>query len=264
MPNEEDSKLSGRYLYGIIPGVADFQTTGIDGNPVYLISYRDIAALVHACHPKAYESSNREQVENWLRQHQNVVDEALRYTNSLIPMSFDGIIDGSSASNPDDVLKQWLQERYNSIKDLLKQLSGCVEYGIKIFCSDEILIEKVTKENPEIVELNDRLLSMSKGTAFLFRSELSQKIRKAVAAECQILANEIIIKIRQVVIDLKENKLDKEVSGNQRTILNLAVLAHPDQVEVIGDLLENLQTNGHYRVAFTGPWPAYSFVKDLN
>ena len=153
MPNEIDSKLSGRYIYGIIPSVTGFQTTGIDGNPVYLIFYRDIAALVHSCHPKAYQSSNREQVENWLRQHQNVLDEALKHTNSLIPMSFDGIIDGSSISDPDDILKQWLQERYILIKDLLEQLSGCVEYGIKIYCSNEMLTAKVTKENPEIVGL---------------------------------------------------------------------------------------------------------------
>jgi hypothetical protein len=259
-----DTNMSGRYIYGIVFGGDDFQSTGIDGNPVYTVSYRDIGALVHSCPPNAYESTDREQVENWLRQHQKVVDEALKYTNSLVPMSFDVIIDGSSADNPENVLKQWLQERYTPLKDLLEQLSGRVEYGIKIYYSIEKLTEKVTKENPEIIELTNRLASMSKGTAYLFRSELSQKIRKAVEEEGKILATEIIVKIGQMVIDVKENKVEAEISNSQKPILNLAVLADPDKVDVIGDFLESLQTNGGYVITFTGPWPVYSFVKDLN
>jgi hypothetical protein len=258
-----DTQLSGRYIYGIVLGAKDFHTTGIEGNPVFTVSYGDITALVHSCDLKAYESDDREQVEKWLRQHQNVMDEALEYTNSLIPMSFDIIIDGSSAPNPDDVLKQWLKERYDRLKDLLEQFSGRAEYGIKIFCPNESLTEKVAKEDPEIVELSNRLATMSKGTAFLFRSELSQKIRNAVARECKVLANEIIAKIRPMVIDIKESAPDKEISNNQRSILHLAVLINPDKVELIGDFLENLQASGQYAVVFTGPWPAYSFVKDI-
>jgi hypothetical protein len=259
----EDFNLSGRYIYGIVFGTDDFQTAGIDANPVYTILYRDIGALVHSCYPKAYESQDREQVENWLRQHQKVLDEALNHTNSLVPMSFDVIIDGSSSADPDNILKQWLEERYNPIKDLLEQLSGRAEYGIKIYSSVAMLTEKVTKENPDIIELSNRLASMSKGTAYLFQSELSQKIRKAVDEECRVLATEINAKIRQIVIDLKENKLEPEISDHQKAILNLAVLAEPEKVEALGDLLENLHAQNQYKVVFTGPWPAYSFVKDL-
>jgi hypothetical protein len=259
----EDTGLSGRYVYGIIFGTDDLETTGIDNNPVYTIFCRDIGALVHACSPNPYESTDRDQVEEWLRQHQNVLDEAFKHTSSVVPMTFDMIIDGSSAANPDDVLRDWLQERYSSIKSLLEQLSGRAEYGIKINCSIETLTEKVTQENPEIIELSNRIASMNKGTAYLFRSELAQKIRKAVEEECKLLAKKIIAEIRPLVSDLKENKLDSEVSNNQKPILNMAVLADPDKIEIIGAFLESLQTKSQYTVVFTGPWPAYSFVKDL-
>ncbi len=258
-----DSELSGRYIYGIVLGAIDFQTTGIDGNPVYIVSHRDISALVHACSPRPYQSNDRDQVGNWLRQHQNVVEEALKSAGSVIPMSFDIIIDGPASVNPDDVLKQWLQERYDSIKILLERLCGTAEYGIKIYYSIETITAKAVAENPEIAELSNRLASMSKGTAFLFKSELSQKIRKAIEVECKNIKNEILNQIRQMIIDYKENKTDPEVSNNQKMILNLAVLADPDKVEVIGDFLESLQTIRRYTVFFTGPWPAYSFVADL-
>jgi hypothetical protein len=268
MLGEEDLNRfqSARYVYGIMHGAdQNFNTFGIEGNQVYLIQYRDIGALVHACLPQPYQSGDRKQVENWLRQHQNVVAEALCHTDSLIPMSFDVIINGTSASNPDDVLRQWLQDRYNSIKDLLKQLSGREEFGIKIYGSPEELTAKVTEENPEVIELSNRIASMSKGTAFLYKSELSQKIRKAINEECGGLATEIIHEIRQRVVDIKENKPDSAVSGdNLKPILNLAVLAEPDKVESIGELLESYQNKRHLTVIFTGPWPAYSFVKDLN
>jgi hypothetical protein len=260
----EEFNLFGRYIYGIVFGANDFRTTGIDGNPVYTISYRDINALVHACNPKAYESQDREEVETWLRQHQKVLDEALEHTVSLVPMSFDVIIDGSSSAAPDDLLCQWLEERYGLIKDLLERFSGRAEYGIKVYGSVATLTEKVTKENPDIIELSNRLASMSKGTAYLFQSELSQKIRKAVDEECLNLAAEISAKIRPIVTDLKENKLETGTSDCQKAILNLAVLAEPESVEVIGDLLESLQTENQYKIVFTGPWPAYSFVKDLD
>jgi hypothetical protein len=260
----EDFNLFGRYIYGIVFGADDFHTAGIDGNPVYTISYRDIGALVHACSPKAYESQDREEVETWLRQHQRVLDEALKHTDSLVPMSFDVIIEGSSSADPDDLLCQWLEERYASVKDLLERFSGRAEYGIKVYGSVAMLTEKVTKENPDIIELSTRLASMSKGTAYLFQSELSQKIRKAVDEECLNLAAEISAKIRPIVTDLKENKLETGTSDCQKAILNLAVLAEPESVEVIGDLLESLQTENQYKIVFTGPWPAYSFVKDLD
>ncbi len=259
----DDNSLSGRYVYGIVLEADAFQTTGINDNPVYMIPYRDIGALVHACPSHAYESTDREQVEKWLREHQNVLDKAFKHTNSLVPMTFDMIIDGSSAANPDTVLEQWLQDRYEAIRKLLNQLSGRAEYGVKIYCSLEMLTEKVSKERPEIIELTNKIASMNKGTAYLFKSELAQKIRKAVEEESKTLAKEICAKIRPLISDLKENKLDTEVSNNQKPILNIAILADPDKVETVGNLLENLQMSGQYTIVFTGPWPAYSFVKDL-
>ncbi len=259
----DDTRLSGRYVYGIVLETDDFQTTGINDNPVYMIPYRDIGALVHACPSHAYESTDREQVEKWLREHQNVLDRAFKHTSSLVPMTFDMIIDGSSAANPDTVLEQWLQDRYEAIRNLLNQLSGRAEYGVKIYCSLEMLTEKVSKERPEIIELTNKIASMNKGTAYLFKSELAQKIRKAVEEESKRLAKEICAKIRPLISDLKENKLDTEVSNNQKPILNIAILADPGKVETVGNLLENLQMSGQYTIVFTGPWPAYSFVKDL-
>ncbi|HBE80152.1 MAG TPA: hypothetical protein DDW65_20575 [Firmicutes bacterium] len=261
--SSEDTGLSGRYVYGIIFGSDELQTTGIDNSPVYTIFCRDIGALVHACAPNPYESTDRAQVEKWLRQHQDVLDQAFKLTSSVVPMTFDMIIDGSSAANPDDVLQDWLQERYSPIKSLLEQLSGRAEYGIKINCSIETLTEKVTQENPEIIELSNRIATMNKGTAYLFKSELAQKIRKAVEEECKLLAKKIIAEVRPLVSDLKENKLDSEISNNQKPILNMAILAEADKIEVIGAFLESLQTKSQYTVVFTGPWPAYSFVKDL-
>ena len=126
-----------------------------------------------------------------------------------------------------------------------------------------MLTEKVSKESPEIIELTNRIATMKQGTAYLFKSELAQKIRKAVDEECKALAKEISAKIRPLVADLKENKLDTEVTNNQKPMLNVAVLTEPDKVEIVGDLLENLQKGGQFTIAFTGPWPAYSFVKDL-
>lgn len=259
----DDNALSGRYVYGIVLEADDFQFRGINDNPVYMIPYRDIGALVHACPSHAYESTDREQVEKWLREHQNVLDKAFKHTSSLVPMTFDMIIDGSSAANPDTVLEQWLQDRYEAIRKLLSQLSGRAEYGVKIYCSLEMLTEKVSKERPEIIELTNKIASMNKGTAYLFKSELAQKIRKAVEDESKTLAKEICLKIRPLISDLKENKLDTEVSNNQKPILNIAILADPERVETVGNLLENLQMSGQYTIVFTGPWPAYSFVKDL-
>jgi hypothetical protein len=261
--SSEDTGLSGRYIYGIIFGTDELQTTGIDNSPVYTIFCRDIGALVHACAPNPYESTDRAQVEKWLRQHQDVLDKAFKHSSSVVPMTFDMIIDGSSATNPDDVLRDWLQERYSPIKSLLEQLSGRAEYGIKINCSIETLTETVTQENPEIIELSNRIASMNKGTAYLFKSELAQKIRKAVEEECKVQAKKIIAEIRPLVSDLKENKLDSEISNNQKPILNMAVLVEPDKIEAVGTFLESLQIKSQYTVIFTGPWPAYSFVKDL-
>lgn len=263
-PGNADLTPAGRYIYGIGLGAKkNFKTKGIEDAEVYLISYKDIAAIVHKCPTVPYQTDDREIAAVWITKHQEVLDEAMMNFSCLIPMGFDVIIDGSSVKDPDTVVRSWLKDRYSAITDQMKRLSGKVEYGVKVICAGDVLTSMATK-NPEIIEATKRLEGMSKGASYLLRSELDKKIRAAVENLRNSMAKEISDKLREFVDDLKENKPAKENPNGKMNILNVALLADPAKVEVIGEFLEEIQTRPGMEVSFTGPWPPYNFVKDLD
>jgi hypothetical protein len=260
-----DPNLLGRYIYGIVSGGKKYvHFEGIDQAKVYLIWYKDVGILTHQCLPEPYQSQDRLQVENWLKTHQQVLDKATAEFGSLIPMSFDVIIDGSKDKNPDETVRQWLEERYEAITSLMEKIKNKVEYAIKVYSTSEMILEKAKLRNPAIDELNQKIAGMSKGTAHLFKGELNNLIRTTSEEVRNSIADQIVVRIQTVAVEIIEERGNKTEGVDSELIVNLSVLADPDQVNVIGEILEDCQNNFKVTINFTGPWPPYSFVSDID
>ncbi|HYH03226.1 MAG TPA: GvpL/GvpF family gas vesicle protein [Bacillota bacterium] len=260
--------LSGLYIYGIILGDNSkpilFNPSGLDYQSVRIIWYRNIGAMVHDCPPEAYQSADREIVATWLRQHQEVLDKALARFPSVIPMSFDIIFKATSELDAEQVVVGWLESNYLKVMELLNNLVGKVEFGIKVVCSNDVLTQRAENANPAIQRLKKRMASMSTGTAYLYRAELESMIRKARSEVKQVMLENLCQCLKQVVCATKEHKVSKMwKSDGEEEILNLAVLVNPQATDSLGVLLEEYQNRMGVRVHFTGPWPTYSFVQDM-
>jgi hypothetical protein len=258
--------LTGRYLYGIGWGsYPRLEVKGLDDAPVHGIEYQEVVAVVHACQPRPYESAEPGTAEAWVLRHQQVLDQLAPSFRYIIPMGFDVIVDGTQAADPDQVVRDWLAVRYERIMEQMQRLSGNMEYGVRFLIDAERLAAMAPERNPRVGELERKLVGMSKGTAYLFRNELNNTLRETmeeIQAEIGADLKQLLIPL---VAELKEdNSVTKPQTGQEILVANLAILAEDSLVEAVGAALEEIQTRYGARVEFTGPWPPYSFVEELD
>jgi hypothetical protein len=259
-----DIELTGRYLYGLVRGTpGSFTAKGIDQAPVRLIWYKDLGAITHSCVSAPYQSNDRDQVTGWLKRHEQILELANDKFNDIVPIGFDTILDGSKANDPDEIVVNWLTENYDSMIELAQKLAGKVEYGIRIACLSEKLVEIAKNHNPAIQRLVKKMAGMKPGTAYLYRTELDSLIRSSVNEVRGLMTRELLEKLKNVVVDIKEGSITKKFDeSGAEVIANLAVLTEPAKADDLGTILEDFQNRLQVRVIFTGPWPGYSFVND--
>ncbi|HEX3043438.1 MAG TPA: GvpL/GvpF family gas vesicle protein [Bacillota bacterium] len=262
--NQNRIDLTGRYLYGLVRGTpVSLAAQGIDRSPVHLIWYKDLGALTHSCAPAPYQSNDRDQVTGWLKQHQQVLDLATDRFNNIIPIGFDMILDGSKTNDPDEVVVNWLEQNYESMVELAQKLAGKVEYGIRVSCFSDKLVELAKSHNPAIPRLVKKMAGMKPGTAYLYRSELESLIRSSVNEVRGMMTRELIERFKNIVVDVKEGSITKKFDESGAEIIaDLAVLTESAKADDLGTILEDFQNRLQVTVNFTGPWPGYSFVED--
>ncbi len=114
----------GRYVYGIVETKEhlNFGKIGIGGagEPVYTVNHQDIAAVVSKT-PVAIFDPTR---ENALA-HEHVIETVMK-NHTIIPMSFGTVF------RTDDDIRQVLKSIYLSLKDVLNQMAGKLEFGLKV------------------------------------------------------------------------------------------------------------------------------------
>jgi len=257
-----NSVESGRYLYCIAKGgkEADLGKVGIEDNDVYTVPFDDIGAVVHRCEAKPYITNDRKKAEEWILSHQYVIDLATEEFGTVIPLTFDTIIRGD-----DRIVKQWLLQEYNQLRDKLEELEGEAEFGVQVFI-DKAVIEKLDWENNDTQRLRKELETKSEGAAYLLRKKLEKKLKLEKRTFIERHAKTFCSKIRELVDDMRLESLSKEVPGRwkeKEMILNLACLAPRNDIQPLGRVLNEINRLEGFAVRFTGPWPPYSFVGDV-
>lgn len=245
----------GKYLYGIVaaPTAARMGNIGIDGNEVYCIPYKSIAAVIHDCEAKAYSSDDKETVKKWIVSHHAVVEKAWEQYGVIAPVAFDTIIKGEVEN-----LKGWLAENYDSFVSELTKFARKGEYGVQIFWDVKKIGEEIIKGDAELLSLQKQIQSATEGIAYLLKKKMEQALKARLEVKSFNLFNPIYDTIKTMVDDVTIEKLKDAPEGHQM-ILNISCLADKESAKKLGKLLDEINGDG-YLVRFTGPWPPYSFV----
>src|SRR5215470_16476939 len=114
----------GRYVYGVIESRAPvtFGKSSIGGvsEDVYTVHHGDVAAIVSRTPVFIFDPTR----DNALA-HEHVIELVMKnYT--IIPMSFGTVF------RTDDDIREVLKSIYASLKDVLKQMTGKLEFGLKV------------------------------------------------------------------------------------------------------------------------------------
>ncbi|ELY79894.1 gas vesicle protein GvpL [Natrinema pallidum] len=262
----------GRYLYCLVRADEDatLETTGVDGEPVSIVTADGIGAVVHAC-DGIYDSGDLAQIRRWLVRHQTVVDEAGQAFGTPIPFQFDTILRGD-----DDGVREWLRKERDTLERALDGLADHWEYRVEVVEIDPIDDAALLERDERLRELDERIADADEGTAFLLEQQFEQRLterraarRESVTADLQerlaAEAREVHALERSPSAQLSDDVAGSgsTASDDGETLCRLTLLAHEDDEGAIGSILDDVAANDGLEVRFTGPWPPYTFAPEF-
>ena len=239
----------GRYVYGIIQASQPktFGKTGIGsaGETVYTVHHGDVAAVVSKTSVFIFDPTR----ENALA-HEHVI-ETVMTTNTIIPMSF-----GTVFRTEEDI-KEVLKSIYPSLKDVLKQMSGKLEFGLKVTWDRDRVIEELKRDHEEIHRFHQELTKKHLQSTYFARMQLGRMIEKALAERSADYVREIYDALRSTCVASRDNK----VIGD-KMIMNAAFLINREKEADFDAAVNKVAQKFSDRLNFkyTGPWPPYNFV----
>jgi len=240
---------SGRYVYGIVPAKerVTFGKSGIGGSGelVYTVNYQDIAAVVSNTTVYIFDPTR----ENALA-HEHVIETVMRnYT--IIPMSFGTVF------RTDDDIREVLKSIYPSLKDVLHQMAGKLEFGLKVNWDRDQIIEDIKHEDEEIRQFHQEIVRKHLQSTYLARMQLGRMIDKALAERSISYVREIYEGLRSVCVASRDNQ-----PIGDKMIMNAAFLVERDREAEFDNAVNKIARKYGQRLKFkyTGPWPPYNFV----
>ena len=240
---------SGRYVYGILQSrdKIDFGRVGIGGagEMVYTVNYQDIAAVVSNTSVYIFDPTR----ENALA-HEHVIETVMK-TYTIIPMSFGTVF------RTDNDIREVLKSIYASLKDVLHQMSGKLEFGLKVNWDRDRIIEDIKQEDEEIRKFHQEIIRKHLQSTYLARMQLGRMIDKALAERSISYVREIYEALRGVCVASRDNQ-----PIGDKMIMNAAFLVERDREPEFDEAVNTIAKKYGQRLKFkyTGPWPPYNFV----
>ncbi len=246
---EQQPGQEGRYVYGIIEGrePLSFGKIGIGGagELVYTIQHGDIAGVVSKTPVFIFDPTR----ENALA-HEHVIETVMK-SNTIIPMSFGTVF------RTDDDIREVLKSIYASLKDVLKQMEGKVEFGLKVTWDRDQVIDELKREDEEIHRFHQEITRKHLQSTYLARMQLGRMIDKALVERSADYVREIYDALRSVCVASRDNK-----PIGDKMIMNAAFLIQQDKESEFDAAVNRIAKKFGDRLNFkyTGPWPPYNFV----
>src|SRR6266481_6651776 len=239
----------GRYVYGIVHAkdALNFGRSGIGGSgeSVYTLHYQDIAAVVSNTSVYIFDPTR----ENALA-HEHVIETVMK-NHTIIPMSFGTVF------RTDDDIRQVLKSIYLSLKDVLNQMAGKLEFGLKVNWDRDQIIEDIKQEDEEIRRFHHEIVRKQLQSTYFARMQLGRMIDKALGERSTQYVREIYEALRNVCVASRDNQ-----PIGDKMIMNAAFLVERHREAEFDNAVNKIARKYGQRLKFkyTGPWPPYNFV----
>ncbi|HWG58779.1 MAG TPA: GvpL/GvpF family gas vesicle protein [Candidatus Acidoferrales bacterium] len=246
---DAQSGEGGRYVYGIVQSKEkmEFGKIGIGGEAeqVYTVNFLDIAAVVSRT-PVAIFDPTR---ENALA-HEHVIETVMK-NHTIIPMSFGTVF------RTDDDIREVLKGIYSSVQDVLGQMAGKLEFGLKVNWDRDQIIEELKQEDEEIRRFHHEIIRKQLQSTYFARMQLGRMIDKALAERATQYVREIYEGLRICCVASRDNQ-----PIGDKMIMNAAFLVERKREAEFDRVVNKIARKYGKRLKFkyTGPWPPYNFV----
>jgi hypothetical protein len=244
-----DVRQEGRYVYGIIQSrdPVSFGRMGIGGSGemVYVVTHGDIGAVVSRTPVFIFDPTR----ENALA-HEHVIETVMK-AHTIIPMSFGTVF------RTDEDIREVLRSIYPSVKDVLKQMLGKVEFGLKVTWDRDHIVEELQREHEEIHRFHQEITRKHLQSTYFARMQLGRMIDKALEEQSVEYVRDIYETLRTICVASRDNK-----PIGDKMIMNAAFLLEREREAEFDAAVNRVAKKFGDRLNFkyTGPWPPYNFV----
>ena len=241
---DTQSKRRWRYVYAIILSKKEhaFGPIGLDGENVYTIHYREIAAVVSDSTTKTFE------VLDYGITHQQALEKIMK-EYCVIPMSF-----GQSTTEGD--IKTFLSRNYPKLKGYFTKLTGKTELGLKVTWKIDTTIKEIASSNIKIRAMKHQIAGKPLEKTYHQRLTLGTKVAEELGKREEKIASDIFARLAGISADAKRNK-----NLSDEMVLNAAFLVDKTKERDFDTLVNTLEQDyGDKLLMKYVTAPPYNFV----
>jgi hypothetical protein len=241
-------RTAEQYVYAVVPSRAPAPTgNGIGRRRLRTVTAGEVAAIVSDA-PAGEIQADRED----LMAHSRVVEKALGRA-SVLPMRF-----GVVMPDADSVREQLLEEFHDELLAQLVELEGKVELHVQAVYEEEVLLREVLQAHPELRARGAALRGHPEDATYYERIELGQLVAQAAESARELDAAAILEALEPLAV-----AIDVGSPGHERVAAQVAFLVEAARLEEFDAVVDDLgrRNQGRLRFKYTGPLPAYSFVR---
>lgn len=242
-----------KYIYGVTGAKEqrNFGPVGISGQgeEVYLIPYKDIAAVVSDSPVVPYDSIPKETLVRYLAAHQSVIEQVMK-NNTVIPMKF-----GTMAGDKEDV-QEIFKRGHFQFKSALESMDNKIELDtVALWDNFNSVLEEIGEEE-EIKRFKEEVVKRPAGEIYEAKIQLGKMVKSMLDKKRDKYAAEILEALREYAEDLCPHEL-----MDDSMIMNAAFLMdrgkEKEFEQKVDELNEKYQETINFRIV--GPLPPYSF-----
>jgi hypothetical protein len=238
------------YVYGLVPAdvepAPDARGLGDPPATVTLVRQGDIAALVSEIDPTQPLGRPED-----LLAHEELLDATVTEV-PVLPLRF-----GAVMSDVDAVAEELLAAHHDAFRDALDALEGRVEYAVKARFDEQVVLREVLSENPQAVELRERIGDQPEDATRDLRIQLGELVTQAVEAKRAEATDELV----EAVAPYAEQHVVREPT-HERDAAHVALLVETRRADEFRAAVDEVvgRWEGRVDVRLLGPLAAYDFV----
>ena len=240
---------AGAAVNGVSNGVNQPQTFGPlgiggRGDELYTICFNDLAAVVSNSPIKKYSIAR----EN-LIPHERAIEEVMK-AFTVLPVRF------ATIAADEEKVKRILEKDYDKFLNLLKNMEGKIELGLKVIFKEDIY-NNILRNYKDIKALKEKLQGLPLEKTYYERMEIGKMVETALEREKGICKEDILNNLSPLVVETKTNNTYGEMM-----IMNAAFLVENSREIEFDQKIQELDAKYGDKAKFkyVGTLPPFNFV----
>ncbi len=239
----------GKYIYCIIDDskVQTFGPLGIGGrgDELYTVCFNDLAAVVSNSPIINYSVSR----ENMIA-HEKAIEEVMK-KHLVLPVRF------CTIAEDDEKVKKILEREHDRFVDLLKNIEGKKELGLKAIFKEDVIYKDIIEKYEDIGALKEKVAALPPEKTYYQRMEIGKMVEAALQKEKEIYKEDILDTLAPSAVEVKINN-----TYGERMIINAAFLINEDKEAEFDQKVQEFadKYGDKMKFKYVGTLPPFNFI----